>query len=604
MSQSTPEPGGPGRIRRLWGWLMSPSARWPLAALVAAGFVGGVLFWGAFHTAVEASSTLEFCTGCHVMRDFVYKEYATTIHYQNRTGVKAACADCHVPKEWLPKMLRKVQATNELWHWMLGTIDTKEKFEAKRLELATHVWDRMKRTDSLECRNCHTLQSMNPEFQKPRARKVHLDAFTSGQTCIDCHKGIAHHSPRDQLTAAQIEALEKPDPAFVRPIPATFMEGLARVTAREAEEAKAREEETRAAEQALRARIQAEILRAGAADPGKASAAAGAIDTFGVDWAAIPPKTVTLFYPGVSSFEWVQVTKDHSGARGFLRAGERCAECHGKEVKEIGAKIVSGAKNEPTPIPGKRPWIDVAVQAAQDGKTLFLRFEWSDTPHTPAPFVDGGKMDPQNPSKLSMMIAGKSVDRGEQAGCWVTCHHDARSMPDARKVDAKAANGLMPNATDAALTDGLTKYLAQSRTAVDLQGKDGARGGGIAVKPADELAALRAAGTRMELLRVRPGHPAESGSVLAQRLMDGGLPISGSIDRIGDRWIATIRRPLAAERPGDISLVPGEVYTVGFAVHDDFADARFHHVSLDLRLALDDPASEIPVAKIAATAQK
>ena len=41
-----------------------------------------------------------------------------------------------MPKEWGPKMVRKIQASNELLHKALGTIDTPEKFEAKRAELA------------------------------------------------------------------------------------------------------------------------------------------------------------------------------------------------------------------------------------------------------------------------------------------------------------------------------------------------------------------------------------------------------------------------------------------------------------------------------------
>jgi cytochrome c-type protein NapC len=103
-----------------------------------------------------------------------------------------------VPKEWLYKMVRKVRATNELYHKALGTIDTKEKFEANRLELAQHVWDAMKATDSRECRNCHALISMDLEKQSKSARKKHdperLKA--SGKTCIDCHKGIAHELPK------------------------------------------------------------------------------------------------------------------------------------------------------------------------------------------------------------------------------------------------------------------------------------------------------------------------------------------------------------------------------------------------------------------------
>ena len=52
-------------------------------------------------------------------------DHCSTIHYQNRTGVSAACSDCHVPKEWVHKVVRKIQASNEVLHKVLGTIDIK-----------------------------------------------------------------------------------------------------------------------------------------------------------------------------------------------------------------------------------------------------------------------------------------------------------------------------------------------------------------------------------------------------------------------------------------------------------------------------------------------
>jgi cytochrome c-type protein NapC len=130
------------------------------------------------------------------MKDNVYAEYKNTIHYQNRTGVRATCPDCHVPKDWGPKMVRKIQASNEVLHKVLGTIDTPEKFEAKRHELAQHEWDRMKRTDSRECRNCHNFSYMDYAEQNKRSSATHQQAFNEGKTCIDCHKGIAHKLPQ------------------------------------------------------------------------------------------------------------------------------------------------------------------------------------------------------------------------------------------------------------------------------------------------------------------------------------------------------------------------------------------------------------------------
>ena len=177
--------------------LRSPSTTWSVVSLLLVGVVLGIVFWGGFNTAVEATNKETFCIGCHEMRDNVYKEYSeNTIHYTNRTGVRATCPDCHVPKEWVPKMLRKVQATRELYGKVMGTIDTREKFEAKRLKLAESEWARMKANDSLECRNCHSLKSMDVEKQKPRAKKSHELAVKNNDTCIDCHKGIAHHKPK------------------------------------------------------------------------------------------------------------------------------------------------------------------------------------------------------------------------------------------------------------------------------------------------------------------------------------------------------------------------------------------------------------------------
>ena len=93
-------------------------------------------------------------------------------------------------------MLRKIKASGEVWGKLTGTIDTMEKFEAKRLELATHEWERMKASDSRECRNCHSFDGMNPAKQQPRAQQPHSKATERKQTCIDCHKGIAHQKPK------------------------------------------------------------------------------------------------------------------------------------------------------------------------------------------------------------------------------------------------------------------------------------------------------------------------------------------------------------------------------------------------------------------------
>jgi len=168
---------------------------WSYFGVASAGIVAGIIFWGGFNTAMEATNSMEFCTSCHEMRDTVFQEYKKSIHYSNPAGVRAICSDCHVPKDWTHKIVRKVQASGELWGKLTGSIDTPEKFEAKRLDLAKHEWARMKATDSRECRNCHSFEAMDFGHQKPKGSKIMQKAMNEGGTCIDCHKGIAHKLP-------------------------------------------------------------------------------------------------------------------------------------------------------------------------------------------------------------------------------------------------------------------------------------------------------------------------------------------------------------------------------------------------------------------------
>jgi cytochrome c-type protein NapC len=182
-------------IKRLWSWFWGPAGAISLGLLLILGFVGGILFWGGFHTAMEMTNTEDFCVSCHEMEANVYAEYSGSVHDTNASGVRATCPDCHVPRDWRHKMVRKIRASNEVWHWLWGTIDTREKFEAKRIHLASNVWRTMKETDSRECRNCHDFRSMDLALQPKRARTQHARAADDGSTCIDCHKGIAHELP-------------------------------------------------------------------------------------------------------------------------------------------------------------------------------------------------------------------------------------------------------------------------------------------------------------------------------------------------------------------------------------------------------------------------
>jgi cytochrome c-type protein NapC len=183
-------------FRWVWDVLTRPAATLSLAFLTLGGFVGGVIFWGAFNTALEATNTEQFCISCHEMEANVYEEMTRTVHFTNRSGVRASCPDCHVPHGWTDKIARKMQASKEVWGHVFGTIDTRRKFLDDRLRLAEHEWARLKANNSLECRNCHTETAMDLSKQNQRAVDIHTRFLLAGKaTCIDCHKGIAHELP-------------------------------------------------------------------------------------------------------------------------------------------------------------------------------------------------------------------------------------------------------------------------------------------------------------------------------------------------------------------------------------------------------------------------
>ena len=262
------------------------------------------------------------------------------------------------------------------------------------------------------------------------------------------------------------------------------------------------------------------------------------------DWSKVPATDITLFYPGVSPMEWIQKGTEHGGARAFKK-GDTCADCHSEEAVAMGAKIVGGEKIEPAPIKGKPGSVPVRVQAAHDGDTLFLRFSWKQPKASGAP-----PMDDKNPVKIAYMLDAGKVALAELSGCWASCHNDSRTMPEA--------------------ADSKKKYV-----------KDGSL----------------AKGVFYDLVQWRSGEKkAYDGYVADSRVMEGGKALQGAEGKLeGDTWSVVFARKLAGG-DGDVTLQPGKTYNFGFAIHDDHAAGRFHHVSLGYKLGIDAKA-DITAAK-------
>jgi len=304
---------------------------------------------------------------------------------------------------------------------------------------------------------------------------------------------------------------------------------------------------------------------------GIAAGAATGLPAWAIDWNTVKEQEVILFYPGQGSWEWSLTQDDHSGAKKF-REGKNCFACHKGEEKDMGKKIVTGKMLEPAPIPGKSGSIPLKVKTAHDGERLYIRMEWQG-----ATQPSGKKMDAKVAARATVMLDDGGVKEATRAGCWGSCHDDVQGMASA------------PAGKE------ITKYLAASRSKVTRQG------GGENYKPVAEIQQLLKQGVFLEFwqARLNPGQPAQAadGYILDKR-HDSAAPAVAAEGRFdGGKWVVTLSRKLKAGGEGRKDIVPGKTYAIGFAVHNDHTNHRFHYVSFEQSLVLDQGKADFVAVK-------
>ena len=276
------------------------------------------------------------------------------------------------------------------------------------------------------------------------------------------------------------------------------------------------------------------------------------------NWSSVPAKDVKLFYPGQSSWEWVLTPSDHPGAVKF-RGGKNCFACHNGDEPNMGKLLVSGQKNEPTPIAGKPGSIDAKVQMTHDATNMYVRLVFA-----PGNQPNAGQ-DKEYSTKVTMMIDGGGVPEVARGGCFAMCHQDSADMPAAHGADR-------------------TMYLYKTRQKLT------ATGGGDALVSPDALAKLKASGYSIEYwqARLNEGKPAvvENGEIFAKREETKPTEVSADAAYKGGTWTVTLTRKLNAGG-GFITLQPGKTYTVAFAIHAGHTNKRFHYVSFERSMTLD-----------------
>lgn len=298
-----------------------------------------------------------------------------------------------------------------------------------------------------------------------------------------------------------------------------------------------------------------------------------------INWSGIPSKSVKLFYPGQSSYEWL-LSAEHKKGNKAVPNGRACATCHEDDEANMGNRLAKGASIEPTPIAGKNGTLDLTVQAAHDDKNLYLRFQWATQAKGPGdayphlrfdgkewkPFgaqklskaAREGKMPGVYEDRLSLMIDDGKVKNFDKQGCWITCHNGMRDMPGEATKEQLAAIPLLAKRSD------VRKYLPATRSDNASWDKP---------KSAEEIAKLKAEGAFVDLIqwrahRTNPIGMADDGYILEYRLFDGGKNpfVSNSDDKKQPKMMFDAKKVgIKAHAAGDIGkpgvpqvLVPGQ----------------------------------------------
>lgn len=265
------------------------------------------------------------------------------------------------------------------------------------------------------------------------------------------------------------------------------------------------------------------------------------------DWTTFPARTVMLFYPGQSSYQWLR-GPGHPAGMAAVAGGAPCSACHLGQEAALGERIVTGGPLEPEPIPGKRGTIELRIQAAYDSERLYLRFQWPTQQERPGqvhdflrydgqrwvpfggprskPEVRSGAIPPLYEDRLAIAIDDGRVPSFDRQGCWLACHDGMRDMQRQPSRERVRAHGLLGRLLG---QEDVRKYLPATR--------DDANASWDRTKPAEVIAELKAAGAFLELMQWRaqrssPVSMADDGYVLEYRLSDTGVgPFASNLDR-------------------------------------------------------------------------
>lgn len=307
------------------------------------------------------------------------------------------------------------------------------------------------------------------------------------------------------------------------------------------------------------------------------------------DWGRVGKSQVVLFYPGVTSWEFLTSEDHRLGGKEILKGKKDCRHCHLSKEGDLDLKaeeIASGTVKmkrshnpfEPEPSAGRKGVVSATMQAAYDADYLYLKVEWDSRGAAWA-----RKKGPESvPDRVSVQL-NKAEPSFRKYGCFVTCHSDLNTMPSA---PPKKEVGSHPYYRGLERNDvRLYAYYAKTSWNGRLNEK--------------ELEKKLKEGGRIDLRAVEfedGKAAAKDGWVFDDRVWDDdGDDASGSWSN--GRYSAVFRIKLQSKDPFDAFVSDGDIVTIGLAIHDDGVAKRKHYVSFPLTIGLGAGGADVKAGK-------
>jgi formylglycine-generating enzyme len=160
-----------------------------LLLLMIFGFGLGILATIYSHKLIEATSTDETCTICHV-HPHVTESWKRSTHYDTKSGVRIHCVDCHLPPQGEGYLREKiVTSTRDIYGYLFkDSADFNWEAKSALEQAGRHVYKE-------SCLACH--QNLFPLTLTQEGQEAHL-YYTQKEEelrCINCHLDVGHYDP-------------------------------------------------------------------------------------------------------------------------------------------------------------------------------------------------------------------------------------------------------------------------------------------------------------------------------------------------------------------------------------------------------------------------